>query len=398
MKSRLVRVLALFICAGLAAMPARSATRALTPTPESEPNNTPATANPLVLAGGCGVVSGATTPTGDLDYFSFTAAPGSKLWAEVDTGASTTSQDSVLTLYGPDGTTVIEDDDDDGIGNNCDASVESIQASAISGATLTAGGTYFLRVEGFKGDVLNPYKLFVVVTSTSTAESEPNNTAATANSLVTALSPIGVRTAAVGTAGDVDFYSVTLAAPATFFISGDADPERNGGTDIVVALLAPDGSTVLFTADRTSDVGLPSPPTESFCFTIASPGTYFVRVSGFSATTGTYNIMVAACGLPGIPTPTPTLTATTIVGGPTATPTRTATVTVTGTPPTATPTRTPTVTVTGAPPTVTPTRTATPPGGGGVGPPSDIPTLSFPMLLLMGLALIASAFVLMRRL
>ena len=34
--------------------------------------------------------------------------------------------------------------------------------------------------------------------------------------LVTAVSPIGVRTAAIGTVGDVDFYSVTLAAPATF--------------------------------------------------------------------------------------------------------------------------------------------------------------------------------------
>ena len=90
-------------------------------------------------------------------------------------------------------------------------------------------------------------------------------------------------------------------------------------------------------------------------------------MTGFSQgkfpVTGTYSIMVAACGLPAVPTPTPTLTVT--PGGPTATPTA--------------------------------TRTATPQGGGGI-PPSDIPTLSFPMLLLMGLALIASAFVLVRRL
>ena len=310
MKSRFFGVLALAASGWLAAAVAKPGALVLTPVPETEPNYTSLTANPLALAGGCGVVSGATTPTGDVDYFSFTATPGSKVWAEVDTGGSSASRDSVLTLYGPDGTTVIEMDDDDGIGNNCDATVESVQASAISGATLTAGGTYFLRVEGFKGDILNPYKLFVVVTSTSTAESESNNTSATANSLVTALSPIGVRTGAVGTAGDVDFYSVTLAAPATLFISGDADPERNGGTDIVVDLLAADGTTVLFSADRTSDVGIPSPPTESFCFTIASPGTYFVRVKGFSTETGTYSLMVAACGLPAAPTPTPTSTAT----------------------------------------------------------------------------------------
>ena len=106
-----------------------------------------------------------------MDYFSFTAAPGAKLWAGVDTGASTSSRDSILTLYEPDGTTLIEMDDDDGIANNCDATVESTQASAIAGRTLTTGGTYYLRVEGFKGDILTAYKLSVVVTTSSTAES-----------------------------------------------------------------------------------------------------------------------------------------------------------------------------------------------------------------------------------
>ena len=120
--------------------------------------------------------------------------------------------------------------------------------------------------------------------------------------------------------------------------------------------------------DAFDNVGSGPPPAESFSFNIATAGTYFVRVTGFSGgkfpVTGTYSIMVAACGLPAAPTPTPTLTVT--PGGPTATPTA--------------------------------TRTATPPGGGGTGPTEDIPTLSFPMLLLMGLALIASAFVLVRRL
>jgi hypothetical protein len=108
-------------------------------------------------------------------------------------------------------------------------------------------------------------------------ESEPNNTAATANSLVTAISPIGVRTAAIGTVGDVDFYSVTVTAAPTLFISGDSDPERNGGTDIVVDLIAPNGSTILLSADNSDFLGFLPPPAESFCFTITTPGTYFVR-------------------------------------------------------------------------------------------------------------------------
>jgi hypothetical protein len=377
MKLRVGPVLVLAALGWFVAVLARPATRVLTPTPEVEPNNTPATATPLNLVSGCQAASGAISPVGDVDYYSFTAPPGSKMWALVDTGPSTTGHDSVLTLFGPDGTTVIEIDDDDGIGNNCGPTILSRQASAIAGRTLTAGGTYFLRVEAFGGaSTISAYKLFVTVTTSSTAESEPNNTAATANPIVTALSPIGVRTAAITPAGDVDFYSVTVTAPATLFISGDGDPERDGvGTDIVLDLIAPDGTTVLLHVDNTDNVGLPPPPAESFCFTITTPGTYFIRVSGFTSsmitTTGTYALMVAACGLPSAPTPTPTRTLT--PGGPTATPTVTPTM--------------------GA---ATATRTATSTPVGGIAP-SNIPTLSFPMLLLLGLGLVASAFLLVRR-
>jgi len=386
MKLRVGPVLVLAASGWLAAVLTRPATQVLMPTPEVEPNNTPATATPLNLVSGCQAATGAISPLGDLDYYSFTAPPGSKLWALVDTGPSTTGRDSVLTLFGPDGTTVLETDDDDGIGNDCGPTILSRQASAIAGHTLTAGGTYFLRVEAFGGaTTISAYKLFVTVTTSSTAESEPNNTAATANPLVTAVSPIGVRTASITPAGDVDFYSVAVTAPATLFVSGDGDPERDGvGTDIVLDLIAPDGTTVLLHVDNTDNVGLPPPPAESFCFTISTPGTYFIRVSGFTSsmitTTGTYALMVAACGLPTAPTPTPTrtltptLTPTTIVGGPTATPTVTPTI---------------------GPATATPTRTSTPLGGT---TPSNIPTLSFPMFLLMGLGLVASAFLLVRRL
>jgi len=150
MNSRLVRVLALVACGWLAAVLTRPATRVLMPTPESEPNNTPATANPLSLTplsstASDAVVSGSISPLGDVDYFSFTAAPGSKLWALVDSGASTTGRDSFLTLYGSDGTTVLETDDDDGTGTNCGGTILTRFDATIAGHTLTAGGAYFLR-------------------------------------------------------------------------------------------------------------------------------------------------------------------------------------------------------------------------------------------------------------
>src|SRR5512143_4116367 len=154
---------------------------ALSSISESEPNDTPATATPLNLTGSCQVATGSISPAADVDYFSFTAQPGDKLWAFVDTSGSTADRDSILTLYGPDGTTQIEQDDDDGTGTNCGSTIATFQSSTIAGRTLTAGGTYFLRVEDFDpGQVINSYRLSVVVTSSSTAETEPNDSAATA--------------------------------------------------------------------------------------------------------------------------------------------------------------------------------------------------------------------------
>jgi len=382
MKSRLARVLTLTASGWLAAVLARPAGLVLTPTPESEPNDSTGQADPLTFADGCAAASGSIT-SGNADFFSFAAPAGARVWALVDTSPSTfPNNDSVLTLFASDETTVLEEDDDDGAGTNCDGGLDNQVSSTIAGRVLPSTGTYFLRVQSFAGTIPS-YKVIVTVTSSAQSEVETNDTVATANPIVTAGSPIGVRNASIGTVPDVDFYSVAATAGSTLFISADEDPERNGvGTDVLVDLIHPNGTTVIFTADNS----LSSPGAEGFCYNVPSSGTHYVRVRGVTSkgTTGTYSVMVAACGLPTTPTPTPTrtltptVTATTVVGGPTATPTPTATATATS-----------------GPPTVTPTRTSTPLGGIA---PSDIPTLSFPMLLLMGLALIASAFVLVRRL
>ena len=120
-------------------------------TQESEPNDTSTTANALNLGlQPCAIVSAAINPSGDLDYFSFTAPAGSKAWVSADSGGTqntgANSRDTVIDLLAADGSTVIENDDDDGTGNGCDGVTESVLASAIGGRTLTDGGTYFIRV------------------------------------------------------------------------------------------------------------------------------------------------------------------------------------------------------------------------------------------------------------
>lgn len=268
---------------------------------EVEPNNSPAEANALDLTALRQTVAGAITPAADADYFSFNAPAGARVWASVDTGgtqnAGATSRDSVLTLFGPDGTTVIEEDNDDGIGNGNDGTSESSLASTIAGRTLSAAGVYYLRVRASgSGSLINPYALHIALTTSApVAETEPNNSTSTANATINGQTPLAVRSGSISPSGDSDFYSITVSGSGVVFISVDGDPERDGtGTDTVVALLSPSG-TQLFSADSSFGGSSTNPPAETFCFLVPSGGVYTVRVRHFSSSgTGSYHLMVFA--------------------------------------------------------------------------------------------------------
>ncbi len=107
---------------------------------ESEPNNTFDTADPLT--GSEVKIRGSVFGNGDLDWYSFTANAGDRVYAAVTTNYSgSASTDSQLRIFAADGTTLIEFDEDDG-------SLGSL-SSSIAGAVLAAGGTYYVRVNHF---------------------------------------------------------------------------------------------------------------------------------------------------------------------------------------------------------------------------------------------------------
>ena len=280
-------------------------------TPETESNNTPGTANLLNLTSSpCAIISAAINPDGDVDYFTFTAPAGSNIWIEADTGGTqdtaATSRDTVIDLLAADGMTVIESDDDDGTGNGGDGTIEATVASLIGGRTLTAGGTYFIRVTAFgnsaaattaKPMIINPYRLFVALTNTAaTPEIESNDTAATANSIVTESGQIGLRSGSISPAGDADYYSVAATAGNIVYFNADADPERDGaGPDLVVEFRDP-ADALLLTVDSSITGSLGNPAAEGANFTIATSGTYFVRVRHLGpGGIGTYRLMVSTC-------------------------------------------------------------------------------------------------------
>ncbi|MGH2737974.1 MAG: hypothetical protein ACRDHH_04100, partial [Actinomycetota bacterium] len=270
---------------------------------ESEPNGDPGTADPLPGPACFVTGTGAISPVGDQDFWSFAGTAGASVWAFVDTGGPQNpdgdSRHAGLRIFHPNGTGTIERDIGDGTGNGGDSSIETDQSPAIAGATLASSGTHFVRpVEAGDNAVIDPYTLFLATATLTTATLEPNDTTAEAT-------PINrcpdVQSGSISTGMDVDLYAVKVAAGEVVFVALDGDPERDGsGPDLVVDLLAPNGSDILLTADS-SGVTVPGDPAqegdpaaEAFSFNIAGAGTYFVRVRPADlAQTGTYRLMVA---------------------------------------------------------------------------------------------------------
>jgi Ca2+-binding RTX toxin-like protein len=258
---------------------------AVPPITESEPNNSSAEAD--ALAGGqCFVVgSGATSPAGDGDFWSFQGTAGATAWAYVDPAPAT---DSRLTLFAPDGSP-IEEDNDDGLGNGGDATppVEAPLASAIGGAPLSAGTHTLSVTENGNDGVIDPYRLFLAVPTASTPEAEPNDDATQANPITGCPE---VRSGTISSGTDNDWFAVTAAAGETLFIAA-ADTQ-----DLVLSLRPPpDGAAPLVSGPITA---FPAPPAMAFSYNVSAAGTYFVRVRfGEGGETGPYRLMVARCDL-----------------------------------------------------------------------------------------------------
>lgn len=285
---------------------------------ETEPNSVPADADDLGSPGFVTLLG--SLPTRDRDYYKFNlpyTISNGLAWITVDTGGrqskSATTRDSYVSLRQADGITVVEDDDDDGTGNGSDGTKESLEASAIAGRQLAWwGGNYFVEVRAKDtNQVLNPYRLLLTVTAGAIpTEVEPNDTAATANELVTRTLPTAVRSGSLSVSNDVDYYKVYVSRPSLLHVSADADPERDGSTpNLEVSLLKTDGTTVLLSADSTIS-GDPSPPAEGFGYLVSKGGgTHYVKVAAgpFGQRTGTYRLMVSTCP---IKTNSPTLRVT----------------------------------------------------------------------------------------
>jgi uncharacterized repeat protein (TIGR01451 family) len=267
-------------------------------TPETEPNGTTATAT--FVPSSNVVFKGNILPNGDVDFYRFDAEIGDRVHiATMMMGSAGSSQDSQLTLLDQDGTTVLEFDDDNG-------SFGQGFSSSIAGAPIPATGTYFIRVNDFAlAASERPYELHFRLQDAGTppmAETEPNNTSATANPLPSHGWVSGTRdpAGAVGV-GDVDFFSLNLQAGESVHLQLDLDPERDAVSwngRLGFGLFGDTTNQILVVDDPggTEGTGNPIIPSEAMFFTVKTTGTYFAYVDSAGAAVGgptaTYRLSV----------------------------------------------------------------------------------------------------------
>ena len=223
------------------------------PVEESEPNDTPATADTAVLGGKVrGDVGCSICDNDPFDYWVVFANAGDTIHVDVDSCPGCVDAHTGVTLLAADGATILAE------GRSWDESDEQLEY------VVTITGPYFIRVGGSHYGS-PPYTLtFAPPPPCPGGASEPNNTLATA----TRIEPGAVVQAAWCPNGDNDFYAVQLQAGAS--IEYAIDEYRVGGYygGPGVEILNADGQAVDFI--RETEIG---PAT----FTATTAGTYYIH-------------------------------------------------------------------------------------------------------------------------
>jgi len=202
---------------------------------ETEPNDTPGTANGL---GSKIDMSGSVNPAADQDYYSIGGV--NNLWgfiALLDTTGSVSSQSGTLAAFGSDGVTQLQTDS----GSWSNGSVIAWQRY------VNGGATHYIRVtESGDDETIEPYTLrYYSIAFSEQPEVEPNETPGTGT--VSAK----VMKGNLMDASDVDCYQMSVASGKEILVALNADMQNNGSmTDFVLSLYDPSGAMV-----STVDVG-----------------------------------------------------------------------------------------------------------------------------------------------
>jgi len=248
--------------------------------------NTPGTATPISTDGS--PVAGNIEPPGDVDYFWFAASAG-RLYT-VETSNLGPGCDTYLTLYAPDGFTILFEDDQGGD--------EPYASKIVFEATQSA--VYYVEVSHWLLEYgTGTYDLSVTDEGVAPPD-DHGDTPATAT-LIAAGTPVAGD---IEVPGDEDFFTFPAQAGGFYDVETFALP---AGSDTFLTLFDNDGTSQLLTDDQ----GGRETNASRIIFqasTIQGIGQYYVSVVQFLRNaTGAYQLRLTDIGTPVSATPDGTL-------------------------------------------------------------------------------------------
>jgi serralysin len=217
----------------------------------------------LTIAVG-GSVDVAIDTVGDRDWYKVELTAG--VTYTIQTSFDGSGTDAFLNLRNSTGTVVLASDDDSGNGVN----------SLIS-FTATTTGTHYIDAGTYNNETTGSYHLFVA--AAAPAGDFVNGTISSTTTLAVA----GTTNGNIDSSGDHDFYRIELVAGQTY-VFRTAGISATDTSDTVLTLRDASGAQ-LGTNDDSGEAGF-----SAIRYTAATTGTYFLDVSGFGTTTGTFNL------------------------------------------------------------------------------------------------------------
>jgi len=193
-------------------------------------------------------------PPGDWDYYRFNAS------ATTYSIETISEIDTYMYLFGLDGFTELDRDDDSGVSYN----------AKITWA-FDEAGTYFVKVKGYSSSTTGDYSVVITDLGSIYDDDAPSG--------ATWLDHDTPYAAEIWPGGDRDYYRFN-ASVANYTVW------TNGSIDTIMYLYDTDGETQIGFND---DGGTGS--NALITWECTSPGTYFIRVQGYSSSsTGAYNV------------------------------------------------------------------------------------------------------------
>lgn len=238
-----------------------------TPPPGDDYGNSTSAAKAITLNGtGTTTVNGTIETSGDVDYLKFTATVSGQM--TITQNAATSSKvDPILTVYNSSGSQLATNDDYSGLNSRVQFNVTAGQAYYIKAAAYsTTTGAYTVNITQPTG-------------GTSTGGDDHGNTAATATVFTLNSSNTGTKAGVIEKSGDVDFFRFNATKNGTITFTTQA----TGSLDTILTVYNSSGQVVTSNDDYS---GLNS----RVRFAVTAGQSYYVRVSGYSTSTGGYNL------------------------------------------------------------------------------------------------------------